>query len=517
MTRDLASTAGDVHNSAKRGRPRRGTPKFFFSKRDKKIKNRGLALIEKLEKMQLKYDIPKSHQYMNFKLNSKKVCVLRALKDRLKITYESKDPPMVDSKFVYRTNDNKYASDIKTDVDVNKVVSILKNICKTKILEPQVSGVISVTEPSTRDISSNNASGTSKSKEQKHGKKSNIKLEFHIEGMKFQPDSAIEAIRKIIAYLSRVDKHFLEKFEKMEHGKKRKYVSKDRNSLYPDRPDLYKHIYEIPTAKGWYLGTNYNTDTLLKIAALAKAATEPKIRNTMTGSIFDLYSPSSGTKNTKLQDTDRVVSATPNRHDNGDYEKPTSNNKIPSSENVKNEFKLSFVYNYKAAKFEKDGNKKAMRREEERVKKTNHGFGLEWDIAKAIAGFSNSSIDGGGQLWVGLSDDGAILGLEPDFKKYGKKSWEDKFRIWINDKIEGCIEHYKAFTNIQLLFLNQHNKKICKFVIKPGTSPMFLHHKGDKNKQIFYRRNHNAPKTEELNLKEGWTYIRDRFPDYKPS
>lgn len=196
MTRDLASTADDVHNSAKRGRPRRGTPKFFFSKRDKKIKKRGLVLIEKLEKMQLKYDIPKSHQYMNFKINSKKVCVLRALRDRLKITYEFKDPPMVDSKFVYRTNDNKYASDIKTDADMNKVISILKNMCKTKILEPQVSGTISVTEPSTRDMSSNNTSVTSKSKEQKYVKKSNTKFEFQIEGIKFQSDSTIGAIKK---------------------------------------------------------------------------------------------------------------------------------------------------------------------------------------------------------------------------------------------------------------------------------------------------------------------------------
>lgn len=83
--------------------------------------------------------------------------------------------------------------------------------------------------------------------------------------------------------------------------------------------------------------------------------------------------------------------------------------------------------------------------------------------------------------------------------------------------------HFQSGSHVSQFFLghhnfpvaNQHNKKICKFVIKPGTSPMFLHHKGDKNKQIFYRRNHNAPKTEELNLKEGWTYIRDRFPDYK--
>lgn len=465
--------------------------------------------------MQLKYDIPKSHQYMNFKLNSKKVCVLKASRDRLKITYESKDPPIADSKFVYRTNDNKYASDIKTDADINKVILILKNICKTKIPEPQVSRATSATSPSTRDVPSNNTPNTSKSKKQKYVKKSNTKLEFQIEGIKFQSDSTIEAIKKIIAYLSRVDEHFLEKFEEMKHGQKRKYVSKDKDKLYPDRPDLYQYIYEIPTANGWYLGTNYNTDTMLKIAALAKAAAEPKIRNTMTGSIFDLYSLSPRTKNTKLKDTDRVVSATPDRHDNENYEKPTNDNKIPSSENIENEFKSSFVYNYMAAKFEKDGNLEAMRKEEERVKKTNYCFGLEWDIAKAIAGFSNSSIEGGGKLWVGLGDDGIVLGLDPDFKRYGKRSWEDKFRIWINDKIGSCVYNYKVFSNIQFSFLNSHGKKICKFVIKPGTSPMFLRSKNNNSDKIFYKRSNRAPKTEELKTEEFIMYIRERFPNYK--
>lgn len=253
----------------------------------------------------------------------------------------------------------------------------------------------------------------------------------------------------------------------------------------------------------------------MKITVLAKAAAELKIQNTMTGSIFDLYSPSPRTKNTKLKDTDRVVSATPDRHDNGDYEKPTNDNKIPSSENIENEFKSSFVYNYMAAKFEKDGNLEAMRKEEERVKKTNYGFGLEWDIAKAIAGFSNSSIEGGGQLWVGLGDDGIVLGLDPDFKRYGKRSWEDKFRIWINDKIGSCVYNYKVFSNIQFSFLNSDGKKICKFVIKPGTSPMFLRSKNNNSDKIFYKRSNRAPKTEELKTEEFIMYMQKCFSDYK--
>ena len=360
----------------KRGRPAKNTMEFFLSKRDKKVREIGLALAADLEKMHLKPNFIESNQYAYFTLDSMKVCGIKVLRDKLRIIYAVTENADLDkSEFVYNIKRDQlggYASDIKTNADMSRALHIVKDICGIKKApkspnanenydlkhtffikgkqfqakasidalrqiidymaetDPQfiqrlpeskksfisqkkfarhykikaapgwyldvnlsvakikkVAGLIrKASSPQIRDTMSGDIFGgrgeTTESKEQKPNA-SNVEFKFRIEGLEFQADSAIGAVKKIITYLARVDLQFLKRIESLHHGKTRKYIARDKNALYPGRPDLQKFSFEIPTAPGWYLGTNYNVIILKKIAALSKEAAEPKIRDTMVG------------------------------------------------------------------------------------------------------------------------------------------------------------------------------------------------------------------------------------------
>ena len=339
----------------------------------------------------------------------------------------------------------------------------------------------------------------------KHNQKiitSDIKFEFRIDGQKFQEKSAIGAVKKIIEYLAGSDNQFLKRVEGMKHGRTRRYIAQNKSMLYPGKPDLYKYSVEISTAPGWYLGTNYNEVSLKKIAAVAKEAADTKIRDTMTGDIFELYTPKRAKSTTK--DTKLVTD---------------SGHTIPDSEDVTNEFKSSFVHNYKAAEFESSGNRKAAAKARDDVKRENFGFGLEWDVAKAIAGFSNSDLEEG-RIWIGVKENKGsrptILGLKHDFQKANAKNWDDDFRNWINNLIGKCIRDYNGFHNFELSFPEVSGKRICLLVVKKSREkPMILFTKQDPNITIYYRRNKIAPRTDRLRGEEWYNYRTERFHDQK--
>ena len=71
-----------------------------------------------------------------------------------------------------------------------------------------------------------------------HNKKTpqaKIQYTFYINGRKFEARSAINALKQIFEYLPRIDPQFLEKFDSLEHGKKRRYISRDRTKTISQR------------------------------------------------------------------------------------------------------------------------------------------------------------------------------------------------------------------------------------------------------------------------------------------
>lgn len=187
---------------------------------------------------------------------------------------------------------------------------------------------------------------------------------------------------------------------------------------------------------------------------------------------------------------------------------------IPKFENADNEFKSSFMHDYKAAELEKKGDSVGLRQQREAVMKGNYGFGLVWDVAKAIAGFSNSKIEKG-RIWVGIKDVGdgspVILGLENDLQKSNSKNIDDDFGNWVHNLLRRCIRDYNAFSNIVISFHSIDGKQICLLEVTKASKPMFLFTKNDPNTTVFYKRDQSTARTDQLQAAELTTYIKDRF------
>jgi predicted HTH transcriptional regulator len=133
---------------------------------------------------------------------------------------------------------------------------------------------------------------------------------------------------------------------------------------------------------------------------------------------------------------------------------------------------------------------------------------LEFVILKSVAAFANAK---GGILFIGVSDDLKILGLEKDFSTL-KKQDADYFELHSRKLINN--QYGIAFSNENILmeFHIFDNKTICSIQIKASENPVFLKSKNKQGQEIekFYVRSGNA--SQEINsLKEVNEYIKIRF------
>lgn len=83
------------------------------------------------------------------------------------------------------------------------------------------------------------------------------KFSFIYKDKEISARSARDAMTKIFKLLHQEDNSFLERFASRKHGKKRRYLSRDKYELYPGRPDLAEQ-HSIEIVPGWWLGTNYS-------------------------------------------------------------------------------------------------------------------------------------------------------------------------------------------------------------------------------------------------------------------
>lgn len=105
----------------------------------------------------------------------------------------------------------------------------------------------------------------------------NIKLNTHkiteefsfvLKGKTYNAKNARDVMEKVFKTLDRSDKTFLKRFNEQKHGKKRRYIARDKYKLYPDRPDLCEQN-SVQLRAGWYMGTNYSRDNIIRILKLA--------------------------------------------------------------------------------------------------------------------------------------------------------------------------------------------------------------------------------------------------------
>lgn len=81
--------------------------------------------------------------------------------------------------------------------------------------------------------------------------------------------NARDVLVKVFLKLNEQDPTFLERFASLpRHGRTRRYLAKNPNELYPNRPDLVQH-HSIEFKDGWWLGVNVSRNTIEKIIKMA--------------------------------------------------------------------------------------------------------------------------------------------------------------------------------------------------------------------------------------------------------
>lgn len=91
---------------------------------------------------------------------------------------------------------------------------------------------------------------------------------FTFKGEEHSAGSARDVMIRIFQLLAEEDLAFLERFAARKHGRKRRYVARDKRELYPNRPDLAEG-QSAQIIPGWWIGTNYSRRDIKKIINLA--------------------------------------------------------------------------------------------------------------------------------------------------------------------------------------------------------------------------------------------------------
>ncbi len=153
---------------------------------------------------------------------------------------------------------------------------------------------------------------------------------------------------------------------------------------------------------------------------------------------------------------------------------------IAAGENQNVEFKASLQWDYRQQKRNKD---------------------LYEPVIKNLAAFMNTA---GGALLIGVDDDGAVLGLGPDYETMGKKNsdgFENVFNMAFNKMIGPEYRRY-----IQVEFPRLEDKEVCLISVTPSPEPVFF---TDKGEEKFYIRTGNT--SQPLTISRASRYIQGRF------
>lgn len=79
--------------------------------------------------------------------------------------------------------------------------------------------------------------------------------------------SASDVLVTVIDELSQRDSSFITRLASRKHGRRRRYVARTREELYPGRPDLAEYSKQL--SNGWWVGTNYSKSNISQIIQLA--------------------------------------------------------------------------------------------------------------------------------------------------------------------------------------------------------------------------------------------------------
>ena len=126
---------------------------------------------------------------------------------------------------------------------------------------------------------------------------------------------------------------------------------------------------------------------------------------------------------------------------------------------------------------------------------------MEDAVVKTIAGFLNTH---GGTLFVGVKDDGSVVGTDAD-----RFANEDKMSLHLQNLVNGRIGR-SAWASIHANFHDVDGVRVLVVECEKASRPAFVKQKRDGiDLERFYMRTNNA--TEELLGNELHEYLRSRF------
>lgn len=121
-------------------------------------------------------------------------------------------------------------------------------------------------------------------------------------------------------------------------------------------------------------------------------------------------------------------------------------------------------------------------------------------VVKAVAAFINSK--DGGTLFVGVADDGSLVGTDLDqFEN------DDKYLQFLHQKLSNALGEHATGAFVRAVMHQLGGKKVCEVRCSPGTSAVFLQTKGSEEFII-----RSGPRSIPLPPSEMVKYIANRFP-----
>ncbi len=130
---------------------------------------------------------------------------------------------------------------------------------------------------------------------------------------------------------------------------------------------------------------------------------------------------------------------------------------------------------------------------------------MERSVLKTVAGLLNSKE--GGRLLIGISDDGEVLGLEPDYASLRKDGKDDRdlFELHLMQVLSTHLgESVAAFLTVT--FHSVDGKDVCQVTVEPSDHPVYVRTEG---RDVFFLRIGNS--TKELPLPEVIKYVGSRW------
>ncbi|WP_347840941.1 RNA-binding domain-containing protein [uncultured Draconibacterium sp.] len=134
-----------------------------------------------------------------------------------------------------------------------------------------------------------------------------------------------------------------------------------------------------------------------------------------------------------------------------------------------------------------------------RLEKLNKN--LEKVIVKTISAFLNTD---GGMLFIGVADDGNILGLEKDYNTLGKKN-RDGFMLTLTNVINNDLgKSVHKYITINIIGIGE--KDVCIVNVEKSDRPVFV---GKNDNEEFYIR--ASASSQPLSVKETYAYINSNW------